>query len=76
MQAAHYTANVEMLVGDSFERIVGLGNAGIEENIDIDSCCRDDLVIEKAEGSKVIKRIPGRREYAVEQCFQPGESQA
>ena len=76
MQAAHHAARIPLLVRQVLDRAVGRGDAGIEEDVEVDAADRDDPIEEEAERAQVVERVPGRREGAVEQALEPLETQS
>jgi hypothetical protein len=76
MQAAHDAAGVPLNVGQVFQRLIGLVDASVEKNVEIDATDDGDPVEEPAERAQLVHGIPGRAEGTVEAIFDALESRS
>ena len=69
MQATHHATHVPLFVRQILDRRKGLGNTGIEKDVQIDTTNDHDPVKEPAERAEMMHRIVRRREGSIENPF-------
>ena len=69
MQAAHDAPGIPLHIGYVFQRIIGLVNAGVEKDIQVDPADNDNPVKVPAKGAKLVHGIQLGTESPVENVF-------
>ncbi|MBI2977295.1 MAG: hypothetical protein HYY38_00325 [Rhodospirillales bacterium] len=75
MQAAQDAAQPPLLVRQVLDRVEGIGDSGVEEDVKIDATDHDHPEIEVAERAQVIHRIPATAEGPVKPALEPHEAE-
>ncbi len=76
MQAAHDAAQVPLVDGELLQRVVGVGHAGVEEDVDVDAADGNDPEQEPAQRTELHQRIQTRPEELLADLLQPQEQRA
>ncbi len=73
MQAAHDAGGIPLVVRHVFDRFVGVGDACIEKDVQVDARCRNDPVEIPAQRAEPGERVVALPESVLEDCFEAGE---
>jgi hypothetical protein len=73
VQAAHEPSRVPLVVGDVLDRRIGIRDAGVKEDIQVDAGRCDDPVEIPAERSQPDERVVSLAERVLEYCLALGE---
>jgi len=76
MEAAHDAGKVPLVVRDVLDRCISVGNAGVEEDVQVDPGPGDNPEEVPAQGAEPGKRVVLLAESKVEQRFGTAEQDA
>jgi hypothetical protein len=69
MQAAHDAGGIPLVMGYVLHGLICIVDAGVEENVQVDSCTGDDPEEVPAQGAETGERVVGPAETQVENVF-------
>ena len=76
MQAAHDAGGIPLVIGNVLHGLVGIGNAGVEEYVQVDSGTRDDPEEIPTQRPEARKRIISAAKAQIEDIFSTSKEDA